>query len=233
MSPKAPGSTLRGAISDTSKLYQRYSNGAFTRGEMASALGMSSGSGSFFGKAATLKEYGLIDETAGDVRVSDLFKGLYQAPAGSAELKRHAYEAIRRPSAFARLLQQFSTKIPDEAALALRLETQERFNRDRAVAVAAAFRRSLGEYGLIDDNGNLLPVRDEATPGAAASAGASIEAVEPDDSDGVVGGGRQRLEVALSDGRKAILILPDDVTLADTRKIGALLTALAAEYDSD
>jgi hypothetical protein len=44
---------------------------------------------------------------------------------------------------------------------ALRLETQERFNRDRAQIVASAFRSSLTDYGLIDGAGNVLPVRDE------------------------------------------------------------------------
>lgn len=234
-SPKAPGSSLRAAVSDVSKVYQQYSHGSFSRSEMASALGMSSGSGSFLGKAATLKEYGLITEAAGSARVSDLFKAMYAAPAGSPDQRRFAWQAVRTPQVFARLLQQFSSRIPDEAALAMRLESQERFNAERARAVAVAFRASLTEFGLIDGNGNVLPVRDDQpsdTPprDERDDDGGDDGADEPDLPKGP---GRQRLEVALRDGRKAVLVLPDDLTKADTRKIAALLDALATDYDSE
>jgi hypothetical protein len=234
-SPKAPGTSLRSAVAEVSKIYQRYSHGSFSRGEMASALVMSANSGAFLGKAATLKEYGLVTEGGGSAQVSDLFKAIYQAPGGSAELKRNALEAVRTPAVFARLLQQFSTKIPDNEALALRLETKERFNRDRALAVASAFRTSLAEYGLIDANGNLLPVRDEPADEAP-----SDEQANDDDDDGNIdepnpktGAGNQRLEVSLSDGRKAVLIVPNDLTKADTKKISAILSALSADYGID
>src|SRR4051812_43286817 len=78
-SPKAPGFGLRVAMGEVAKVYERYSHAAFTRGEMASALGMSSGSGSFFAKAATLNMYGLIEEAGGSVKVSPLFKAIYQS----------------------------------------------------------------------------------------------------------------------------------------------------------
>ena len=119
-SPKSPGSSLRAAVSDVSKVYQQYSHGSFSRSEMASALGMSSGSGSFLGKAATLKEYGLITETGGSARVSDLFKSMYAAAAGSPDQRRYAWQAVRAPQVFARLLQQLArasrTKPPSPCA---------------------------------------------------------------------------------------------------------------------
>jgi hypothetical protein len=235
-SPKAPGASLRSAVAEVSKIYQRYSHGTFSRSEMASALGMSSGSGAFMGKAATLKEYGLITEGGGAAQVSDLFKGMYQAPAGSAELKRNAMQAVRSSSVFARLLQQFNQRVPDEAALALRLETQERFNRDRALAVASAFRTSLNEYGLIDSNGNLLPVRDEHVVDAPPARDDRDDRDDDDDDVGDQGskaGGRQRLEVSLRDGRRAVLIVPSDLTVRDTMKINAVLTALATDFEVD
>jgi hypothetical protein len=230
-SPKAPGSALRGAVADVSKIYQRYSHGTFSRGEMASALGMSANSGAFLGKASTLKEYGLITEAGGSAQVSDVFKAIYQAPPGSAELKRNALHAIRTAGAFARLLQQFNSKVPDEGALALRLETQERFNRDRALAVASAFRTSLSDYGLIDLNGNVLPVRDEPLDEVPGDPGEDHE--EVDEPDAKVGSGKQRLEVSLRGGRKVVLVVPDDLSIADTKKITAVLTALATDYETD
>ena len=165
--------------------------------------------------------------------MSDLFKAIYSAPAGSPELKRYAWQAVRTPAVFARLLQQFSARVPDEAALAMRLESQERFNRERARAVAAAFRTSLTEYGLIDVNGNVLSARDQPSVAAPRDERGAGDEPAADVDEGGHAAGRQRLEVALRDGRKAVLILPDDLTAADTRKVSALLNALAADYDGD
>jgi hypothetical protein len=231
-SPKAPGMALRAAMNEVAKIYGSYSHSSFTRGEMASAVGMSAGSGSFFAKAATLNGYGLLEEAGGNVRVSPLFKALYQAPAGSPEMKRNAFQAIGKPSVFAGLLRAFGQRIPEESVIALRLEMQSNFNRDRAQEVATAFRSSLADYGLIDGNGNLLPVRDDASNGADA----------PDDEDEAIelgppagakapsmptSPGTSRVEVPLANGRKAIVALPDDVTEADAKKICAILTAYA------
>jgi hypothetical protein len=221
-SPKAPGTSLRTAIAEVTKLYAKYSHGAFSRGEMASALSMSANSGAFLGKTATLREYGLIEETgAGTMKVSDLFKAIYSAPAGSAELKRNALFAIGHSAVFAGLLQQFSAKVPDEAALALRLETAGGFNRDRAQAVASAFRDSLAHYGLIDASGNVLQVREGAEDVAEAERSAPDESdVRPDVP---AGPGIFRVEVPLGPGRRALLALPDDITAADTTRICAVL----------
>lgn len=224
-SPKAPGTSLRTAIAETTKLYTRYSHGSFSRGEMASALGMSGGSGAFMGKAATLKEYGLVEESGGQSKVSDLFKGLKSAPAGSAELKRNALQAVTRPTVFSGLLQQFPAKVPDETALALRLETAGGFNHDRALAVATAFRSSLLDYGLIDASGNVLPVRDDG--GRMAEGRSEDEGGESADNAVVLPSapGLFRVEVPLGPGRRALLALPEDISEADTKRICAVLAA--------
>jgi hypothetical protein len=233
MSPKAPGMALRAAVAEVAKIYGRYSHSTFTRGEMASALGMSAGSGSFYAKAATLNMFGLVEDAGGDVKASDLFKSLYQAPDGSADEKRQAMRAIGRPTVFAGLLRQFGHRIPDEAAIALRLEMSERFNRDRAQEVATAFRSSLSDYGLIDSSGNLLPVRDDpsATAGAAHDDDADDDDVEATPAAKAAnvpsGPGSFRVEVPLANGRKAILALPEDITETDTTKICAVLKAYA------
>jgi hypothetical protein len=225
-SPKAPGISLRTAIAEVGKVYQRYSHAEFTRSEMANALGMSGTSGAFAAKAATLKEYGLIDESGSKPKVSELFMAIYAAPPGSTELKRHALQAVRNSAMFSRLLGQFSTKVPDEAALALRLETQERFNRDRAREVASAFRSSLSEYGLIDGIGNLLPVRNEPsqTKGPDNEESEDLGAASAKLPTGV---GVFRVEVPLGAGRKAVLALPEDLGEADKNKICAVLGAYA------
>jgi hypothetical protein len=220
-SPKAPGTSLRTAITETSKLYQRYSHGTFGRGEMAHALAMSNGSGAFLAKAAALKGYGLIEDTAnGSIRVTDLFKALYSAPAGSPELKRNALRAVSLPPVYAGLLAQFKSKIPDEDAIALRLETTGGFNHDRAAEVAGAFRGTLLDFGLIDESGNVLPVRDDdhVEEGEQRREAETVPDVP-------AGPGIFRVEVPLGPGRRALLALPEDIGAADTAKICAVLAA--------
>ncbi len=232
-SPKAPGLALRGAMGEVTKIYDRYSHSTFTRGEMASALGMSSGSGAFYGKAATLGLYGLVEDAGGSMKVSSLFKTLYQAPESSPEMRRNALAAVSKPAVFASLLKQFGSRIPDESAIALRLEMQGGFNRDRAQEVASAFRSSLSDFGLIDATGNLLPVRD----GPAAAARGTDDGADDGETKAATDGakvpsipsapGSFRVEIPLANGRKAILALPDDITEADATKICAVLKAYA------
>ena len=172
--------------------------------------------------------YGLIDETGGNVKVSDLFKALYQATDDSPEMKRYAFTAIGRPAIFAGLLRQFGQRIPDEAAIALRLEMSEKFNRDRAQEVASAFRSSLAQYGLIDASGNLLPVREQAaTPRDEDDDDQAESTTNARPADVPSGPGSFRVEVPLANGRKAILALPEDLSEADTKKICAVLNAYA------
>jgi len=171
-------------------------------------------------KSAALREYGLIDETSGGERVSDTFRSIYQAPMGSTEAKRAAMVAIEHSPAFARLLQQFPSKVPEESAISLRLETQERFNADRAKVVAAAFRRSLVEYGLLDQAGNVLPVRDDVlSVEGIERPSVTAETTEPVES------GFFRVEIPLGPGRRAVLLLPEDVAPVDARRISAVLRA--------
>jgi hypothetical protein len=219
-------------MGEVQKVYQQYSHANFSRGELANALGMSSGSGAFWGKSATLNMYGLIEDVGGSMKVSSLFKGLFQAPEGSPEMKRNALAAIGKPSVFAGLLKGFGSRVPDEGAIALRLEMQGGFNRDRAQEVASAFRSSLSDYELIDASGNLLPPRD----GAGAPSAPSNEDEDEDLTNATpskkapdvpAGPGSFRVEVPLGPGRKAILALPEDISSADTTKICAIINAYA------
>lgn len=217
ISPTAPGLSLSTAVSEVARVYSRYSHGTFSKGELASALGMSASSGTFLSKAAALRDYGLIEDGPTGERVSDLFKSLYQAPPRSAEAKRVATTALTRSSVFSKLLQQFPSRVPDESAIALRLETQERFNADRAKVVAAAFRRSLADFELIDASGNVLSIRDDG-PASTSEANQGERTVA--ETSGLF-----RVEVPLGAGRRAVFMLPEDFSAADSKRVTAVLRA--------
>lgn len=219
-SPKAPGIALSDAVADVGKIFQRYGHASFSKGEMAAALSMSAGGGAFISRAAALRDYALIVDAPGGSKASDLFKQIYQAPPSSSELKRLALHAVRAPAVFGRLLEQFTTRIPDTGALSLRLEAQERFNGERARTVAEAFRSSLATYGLIDSAGNFLPPRDQGDD-------AGEEQIR-DDTPGNVDQSPPnpdafRVEVPLGPGRRAVVILPEDLGEADVNRIATVL----------
>src|SRR5687767_9283903 len=72
-SPKAPRLTLADAIDAARKLYGEARKSAIKREVAAKPLGFASLNGSALTALATLKQYGLIDQsTAGTVAVSDL-----------------------------------------------------------------------------------------------------------------------------------------------------------------
>jgi hypothetical protein len=53
-------------------------------------------------------------------------------------------------------------------AIAGRLETQKKFNADRAKAAANVLEKSLRYAGVLDGSNNILPVRDGASDGGAS-----------------------------------------------------------------
>jgi hypothetical protein len=222
-SPKAPGMSLGQAIREVEKIYGAYGHAAFGAAEMASALGMSSDSGSFLAKIGTLREYCLIEGSGSDQHVSGLFRDIYAAQQmNDPALKQHAIAAVRSSDVFSILLQEFPTRIPDVGALAVRLEHRERFNRDRARVVAAAFRDSLAEFGLTDGSGNLLrPKETTSTPSGPEQ---DREIPEPGERISIgTSPGTFRVEVPLASGRRAILTLPDDYGAADRDRLMAVL----------
>ena len=118
----------------------------------------------FLGKAATLKEYGLITEGGGSAEVSDLFKAMYHAyePARLERASRTPCRRFGRPRPFSR---DCSSSSAAGCRMKRRWPCALRRRSGSTVTVRwplrGAFRTSLIEYGLIDSNGNVLPVRDQ------------------------------------------------------------------------
>ena len=72
-SPAAPSRSLSECLDDVRRLYETYRHGTFTRAEVASSLGVSATSGPFGSRIFSIREFGLIESTGADYRVSDLF----------------------------------------------------------------------------------------------------------------------------------------------------------------
>jgi hypothetical protein len=183
----------------------------------------------FWATAGSLREFGLIEESGSSLKVSATYIAISTSPAGSAARKSAALEAIRKSGVFVRLLGQFASKVPDEGTIAMRLEVQEKFNRDRAKVVAKAFRSSLSDFELIDRSGNVLSVREDpsdANPSSESTAAVPLREAPHDDPPVP---GDFRVEVPLGKGRRARITLPEDLTAADVKRVAAVLNGYTVE----
>jgi hypothetical protein len=229
-SPPTPSYTLKDAFEDVKKLYGRFSHASFSQPEIASALKMSSTSGSFVRRIFSISEYGLVDRSGEKSSVSKLFHSLDPADPKRPDFQRAAMQAIRRSPVFTELLNDFKTKWPGEEVVGQRLEKERGFNAERAREVAKVLFKSLQFAGVLDANNNILPVREgdveqtsiESSGGGGAS-GAQSQA-EPEKV--VLSGSNRRSEVPLADGRVAVVIYPHDLTSSEATKIGKVLGAL-------
>lgn len=226
-SPAVPSYSLRDSLEDARKLYASFSHAVFNRAEVASTLGMSSNSGPFTGRMFSVRTYGLLVESAGGYKISDAFLTLNSEDRSSAAFKRVALQAIQRASIFAEILAEFRTKLPPIASVAQRLETQKKFNAERAKKVASILEKSLQFAGVLDSNNNILPVRDSDVPGASSGAEKEEKSdIEVPITASGAKAGLRRTEVPLGDGRVAVVQYPHDLVKIEADKIGRVLGAL-------
>jgi hypothetical protein len=224
-SPATPSYSLKDSVEDVRKLYKQYSHAVFTRAEIATTLGMSSSSSSFDARIFALSEYGLLQKSGDSYKVTERFFTLANEQPTSSAFKRAALDAIQGSDVFRELLSVFKTKLPDRAAVAQRLETQKKFNADRAKSAASALERSLQFAGVIDGNGNIVPVREEPS-GELSVGNKSQEEHSERDHHTPSQEKARRTEIPLSDGRLATVSYPHDLTTTEAEKIGRVLSAL-------
>lgn len=229
-SPATPSRTLGDSVADVKKLYNEFSHSNFSKSEIASKLGVSATSGPFAARLFTLKEFGLIDQNRTDYAVSDSFKKLNGAQSGDATFKRTALAAVRRSTIFRELLDEYKTKLPSIELVAGRLETQRRFNAQKAKAAAEVLEKSLRYAGVLDGSNNILPVRDTAadsngdpnqpqdpTVGDEGNNGQNGDPLPPDTLS---------MEIPVGEGRKVVVRYPRDLSAAEAKKVGNVLNAI-------
>lgn len=231
-SPPVPSRSLEDSFDDVRKLYNAYTHATFSKSEIASTLGVSADAGPFAQRLFTLKAYGLITPSGQQFRVSDLFRTMKESERGEAAFKRAALSAIRESNVFSSLLDEFNNKLPPQSTVASRLEANRSFNPDRAKLAARVLHESLKFAGVLDANGNILPIRDEpAVHGTAGEAENGTEANSgvqgPEQDRGYSGG--IRIQVPLARGRVASVLVPHDMSAAEARKIASVLLAASEE----
>jgi hypothetical protein len=235
-SPATPSRSLEDCLEDVKKIYGDWSHGTFTKSEIASSLGVSAGTGPFNARLFSLKEFGLLDQDGDQYKVSSGFMTLSSTAPDDARFKQTALAAIRHSKTFKELLDEAGNKLPSPSALAHRLETQKRFNADRAKSTAAVLGKSLRFAGVLDSSNNILPVR--GTSGNGSGVGEKERELEDQESrngrhrdahehhDEPLGPDTLSVEIPVGDDRKVAIRYPHDLSSAEAKKVGNVLSAI-------
>lgn len=240
-SPSAPSRSLKDCVANVAKLYDHFSRGSFSKPELANTLEVSASSGPTFQKIFTLKEFGLLVDDSDKFKVTEEFIKLKNTTPGGTSFKRAAYNAIIRNSLFKGLIESFQAKLPPLTTIAMRLEGEKRFNKDRANAIASVLEDSLKYAGVLDQSRNIVVPRDEEgnggdnTPQDNGSVAAVVPNVQPSGAaksaasvPPVAVPGALKIEIALKENRMAVVWYPADMTAADAEKVGNVLKAIVA-----
>lgn len=229
-SPAAPSRSLATCFKIAAKIYDSYSHTEFGAPEIAGAANLSATGGPGKSLVSDLKQYGLIAKTkAGRFVIAQELKDTHALTEGSPEFKAAAYEFVKRPTVFQRILVDVKGKLPEETALANNLRSTYQFNPDKAKATAKALSESLEWAGVLDPKRNIIEPRPGKSTGACGDAAVTGQELidDVDDGDKYVAKGRLlTLDVPLADGRTAHVRYPIDLTPEEAKKIGNVLAAI-------
>lgn len=233
-SPAVPSRTLEDCVDDVKKLYEEYSHAKFTKSEIGSTFGVSAATGPFRQRLFSIKEFGLLDESGGNYSVSDTFRTLNSTDHSDAKFKQAALDAIRQSEIFREVVDSASGKLPSLSAVAHRLETQKRFNAERAKKAANVLEKSMRFAGVLDNSNNILPVRDTGGGGAAvdedehdhATDGDRRNGRRHDHGDGTFGPDTLSVEIPVGEDRKVAIRYPRDLSTDEAKKVGNVLSAI-------
>jgi hypothetical protein len=147
-SPGYPAITIDDAITRLRQIYQHDRRAFTTYNAILGHMGYSTkpqvGRSGTSGRAvAALRQYGLLDETDGQFRVSDLGFKILNLPEESEERAELIRQAAVNPPIFRKLLAYYQGEIPSDAAIRSHLILNERFNPDTVDQFIRVFRATI------------------------------------------------------------------------------------------
>jgi hypothetical protein len=152
-SPGYPLFDLGRAIEKTKVIYDKERRSATSSDVIASHIGYSAAKGLGGRAVSALRQYGLIEETAGKYRISELGYTLVHFDHDSDEWLDSVADAARRPTLFRELAEAYPDGLPSDATLRGDL-LKRGFNPSAIPEVITVFRdsMSLAEQGNIVHN---------------------------------------------------------------------------------
>jgi len=231
-SPNAPAYSLQECLEDTRRIFRIENQVPLSRESIAEHLSLASQSGPFNRKLSSLRQYGLLDPIGKDLRVSDLFLHIDHATDDN-DRSRSLREALGRPAIFQSLLSQYENSgagLPSDLNLTNQLLLKHRFTKNNAETVAKAFLESARFAGLTQPRSFHLPAPSLPFPTSPAEPVTShdLHFEQPrapqlqDDQPA-----QCRQEIPLSPGRRAVVLVPENITPDEIAKIVRVLHALS------
>lgn len=140
-SPNYPSIDLGGAIEAAAKISQKIHNHAAPRDVVLSSMGYKSYNGASAGVLSALLKYGLLVKVGEDFQLTPRWK-VIQAPFHEREKSAAIQDALKSPSLWSELLDQFGGKLPDDSLIRATL-LRKNFNPSAVSPVIGAFRESV------------------------------------------------------------------------------------------
>jgi hypothetical protein len=129
-SPKYPGLTFTDALERIKIIYKEDRRSPATAQVVLRHLGLTAGSGPANRILSALKQYGLLDDLAGQLRVSDTAFKMLTLSEGSPEKAKLMSEAALKPPIIKEVLEAFPEGLPSDANLSDFLISEKSFNPD-------------------------------------------------------------------------------------------------------
>jgi len=148
-SPSYPAVDLADAITKAEAVYNNEKRSATTPEVLASHMGYSTATGPGGRAVSALRQYGLIEEAGGKYRLSDLGYTLIHFSRHSEEWKAAILDAVRRPTLFRELLEEYPDGLPSDATLRNDLLKRE-FNPASIQDVVGIFRNTMSLVDFAD-----------------------------------------------------------------------------------
>jgi len=147
-SPNYPSIALSDAIQRLQDVWKQEKKASTTSEVIIRHLGYDPKSGSGIRALSALRQYGLLDESGGQYRVSELGFTLLHFPEGSPERQQALREAARKPAIFGDILAKYEQQLPSDATLTAYLLREKGFNPATVPTFIRIFRESINLAGL-------------------------------------------------------------------------------------
>jgi hypothetical protein len=154
-SPNYPSLTLTDAIASAQRLYDAEKRTTVSQDSASRAFGFGSLSGAARSVIASLRQYGLVENSADGIRISDVAMEILHNPVGSSGRAAALATAAMRPP----LVAELALTHADASNETLRafLITKKKFAPDGAARFVEAFRDALGYAAPADVGGTQPP----------------------------------------------------------------------------
>jgi hypothetical protein len=143
-SPNFPAITLQDALTKARVLYDKDRRASVSAKTVLAHLGFSEKlSGSSARVLSALKQFGLMDENAGQYRVTDAAFRLFTLSESSPERQKALQDCARKPTIYREVLDKYEDGLPSDAALSDYLLLNKKFNPVSVPSFIRVFKATL------------------------------------------------------------------------------------------